>query len=126
MFVEGTRHRSGVSLYGRAEAVQVESDVLATGLLPEHGATHNATVGAITLGAVRDVLKWRGTEGGLGAQVTFHATPESLRATHGDDPVSFQIFFRLRPPAGAMGRMWNMRMSQPMAGHDMAGMSGTK
>jgi hypothetical protein len=25
------------------------------------------------------------------------------------------VFFRLRPPAGAMGRMWNMRMSQPMA-----------
>jgi hypothetical protein len=27
------------------------------------------------------------------------------------------VFFRLRPPAGSMGRMWNMRMSQPMAGH---------
>jgi hypothetical protein len=35
-------------------------------------------------------------------------------------PVSFHVFFRLRPPAGAMGRMWNMRMSQPMAGHNMA------
>jgi hypothetical protein len=126
VFVEGTRHRSGVSLYGRAEAVQVESDVLGAGLVTEHGAANNATVGAITLGAVRDILKWRGMEGGLGAQVTFHATPESLRATHGDDPVSFQIFFRVRPPAGVMGRMWNMRMSQPMARHDMAGMSGMK
>ena len=27
---------------------------------------------------------------------------------------------RLRPPAGSMGRMWNMRMSQPMAGHQMS------
>jgi hypothetical protein len=29
---------------------------------------------------------------------------------------------RLRPPAGAMVRMWNMRMSQPVPGHVMAGM----
>jgi hypothetical protein len=26
----------------------------------------------------------------------------------------------LRPPVGSMGRMWNMRMSQPMAGHTMS------
>jgi hypothetical protein len=125
-FAEGTRRRSGLALYGRAELLQVESEVLRTGLLPEHGAANNARVGALTVGALRDVVKWRGSEGGLGAQVTFYATPEALRATHGDHPVSFQIFFRIRPPAGAMGRMWNMRMSQPMAGHDMAGMSGMK
>jgi len=123
-FVEGTRRRSGLSLYGRAELVQVESELLRTGLLPGDGAGNNATVGALSVGAVRDVLKWRGAEGGFGAQVTFYATPESLRPTHGDHPVSFQVFFRLRPPAGAMGRMWNMRMSQPMAGHDMSGMAG--
>jgi hypothetical protein len=45
--------------------------------------------------------------------------PETLKSTHGSHPVSFQIFFQLRPPA-PMGRMWNMRMSQPMAGHEMA------
>ena len=28
-----------------------------------------------------------------------------------------EIFFRLRTPAGAMGRMWDMRMSRPMSGH---------
>ena len=53
--------------------------------------------------------------------MTFYAVPPALKATHGDHPVSFQIFFRLRPPVGAMGRMWNMRMSQPMAGHQMDG-----
>jgi hypothetical protein len=124
-FVEGTRRRSALSLYGRAEVVQVESALLRTGLIPpDHAAGNNATVGALTAGAVRDLVKWHGAEGGLGAQVTFYATPESLRATHGDHPVSFQIFFRLRPPVGAMGRMWNMRMSQPMAGHGMSGMVG--
>lgn len=122
--VEGTRRRSGLSLYGRAEVVQVESELLRTGLLPEHGGGNNATVGAFTAGGVRDLVKWRGTEGGLGAQVTFYATPDSLKSTYGDHPVSFQVFFRFRLPAGAMGRMWNMRMSQPMSGHNMAGMAG--
>ena len=124
VFIEGTRRRARLSLYGRGELVQVESELLRTDLVPAHGADNNATVGALTVGAVRDVLKWRGAEGGLGAQFTFYATPESLRVTHGDHPVSLQIFFRLRPPAGAMGRMWNMRMSQPTAGHDMSGMTG--
>ncbi len=122
--VEGTRRRSGLSVYGRAEVLQVESELLRTGLAPEPGASNNAIVGALTAGAVRDVLTWHGAEGGFGAQVTLHATPESLRASYGDHPVSFQIFFRLRPPAGAMGRMWNMRMSQPMSGRDMTAMSG--
>ena len=50
--------------------------------------------------------------------MTFHAVPDRLTSTHGDHPVSFQLFFRLRPPATeGMGRMWNMRMSQPMSGH---------
>ena len=28
-------------------------------------------------------------------------------------PVSFHVFVRVRPPAGHMGRMWNMRMARP-------------
>lgn len=55
---------------------------------------------------------------GLGERSRFYAVPDLLTATHGAHPVSFQLFFRLRPPAsGGMGRMWNMRMSQPMGGH---------
>ena len=74
---------------------------------------------AFTLGAVRDLLSWRGFEGGLGADVTFYRVPNSLQPTYSAHPVSFHVFFRVRPPAGSMGRMWNMRMSQPMAGHHM-------
>jgi hypothetical protein len=47
----------------------------------------------------------------------FHVTPDALQETHGDYPVSFQAFLRLRLPTGGMGRMWNMRMS---SGHRMA------
>ena len=40
---------------------------------------------------------------------------------YGSRPASFHVFLRLRPPA-SKGRMWNMRMSQPMLGHEMGGM----
>jgi hypothetical protein len=53
---------------------------------------------------------------------TFDSThiPSALKSAYSPHPVSFHVFFRLRPPAGSMGRMWNMRMSQPMAGQGMA------
>lgn len=54
--------------------------------------------------------------GGVGADISFYRTPDPLQSAYGGHPVSFHLFFRWRPPAGAMGPMWNMRMSQPMAG----------
>jgi hypothetical protein len=74
---------------------------------------------AFTLGRVRDVFSLRGFEGGIGVDVSIYGVPSALQPTYASHPVSFHVFFRLRPPAGAMGRMWNMRMSQPMAGHRM-------
>ena len=76
---------------------------------------------ALTAGVVRDVLKVSGFEGGFGADVTWYGAPDSLSAAYGTRPFGFHVFFRLRPPAGAMGRMLNMRMSQPMSGHDIEG-----
>jgi hypothetical protein len=116
--VEGTRRRDKNALYGRFEAVQVE-----TALLDVHdvsaatAAAIASPVLALTLGGVRDLFAWRGFEGGVGGDVTFYGVPEALRPAYTSHPVSFHLFFRLRPPAGAMGRMWNMRMSQPMGGH---------
>jgi hypothetical protein len=45
--------------------------------------------------------------------VIFYAVSDPLTIAHGGHPISFQLFFRLRPPAKA-GRMWNMRMAEPM------------
>jgi hypothetical protein len=119
-FLEGARHADSNTLYGRFEAVQVETALLQTGNVVESPfADVKDTVLALTLGGVRDVLSWRSFEGGFGADVTFYGVPDSLKPMYSDHPVSFHVFFRLRPPAGAMGRMWNMRMSQPMAGHSM-------
>ena len=120
-FIEGARHADSNTFYGRFEAVQAETALLQTGEVVESPlADVKDTVLALTLGGVRDVWSWRGFEGGFGADVTFYGVPDSLKPMYSDHPVSFHVFFRLRPPAGSMGRMWNMRMSQPMAGHGMS------
>ncbi len=139
VFGEVTRRVGSSSFFGRVEVRQSETAVLVTGRSPRATTTAGVTipptcpslvhcveidplrrdaVGAITLGGVRDVFTTRGFEGGLGAAVTLYAVPDVLTATHGTHPVSFQVFFRLRPPADKMGRMWNMRMSQPTQGHE--------
>jgi hypothetical protein len=143
VFAEGTRHFGANSIYGRFEVHQAESTVLATRATPDQVLASGITlprtcpsvvhcitlenlqrvdaVLALTVGGVRDVLSWRGFEGGIGGALTGYGVPDVLKVTHGAHPVSFQVFFRLRPPAGPMGRMWNMRMSQPMK--PMSGMS---
>jgi len=121
VFVEGARHADGNTLYGRFEAVQVETSLLQTDTVVEGPAADlKNPVFAFTVGGVRDIGAWRGFEGGVGADVSVYGVPDALQSLYSAHPVSFHLFFRLRPPAGSMGRMWNMRMSQPMAGHNMA------
>ena len=120
-FIEGARHADLNTFYSRFEAVQVETVLLETGEIVEGPlANLKNTVLAFTVGGVHDVWTWRGFEGGFGGDVTFYGVPEILQPMYSNHPVSFHVFFRVRPPAGSMGRMWNMRMSQPMAGHPMA------
>lgn len=60
-------------------------------------------VGAYTFGGVRDLVHDRRLQVGLGAAVTFYSKPASLDAAYGGNPVSFQLFLRVRPglmPAG--------------------------
>jgi hypothetical protein len=122
VFGEVTRRENGLSVFGRAEAVQVETALLLTDVVPTSPAQEalKDTVGAFTLGAAHDLARWRGFETNIGGAVTFYALPTVLGDTHGPHPVSFQLFFTVRPPVSGMGRMWNMRMSQPMAGHNMS------
>jgi hypothetical protein len=123
LFAEAARQTDVHTFYGRLETVQVETVVLQTGLVAEGAAAAaRNTVGALTLGAVRNVFAWHGFDGGLGADITLYAVPKPLQPSYSQHPVSFHVFFRVRPPVGPMGRMWNMRMSQPMAGHAMGGM----
>ena len=126
--LEATHHWRRTSIFTRAEVVDVEtSKLLGDSTVSEHDESRTDRVGALMLGAVLDLVTWRGFAGGIGAAVTAYDVPGAFKTTHGSRPVSYQVFFRLRPPAGSMGRMWNMRMSQPMkpaaadphAGHQM-------
>jgi len=127
--VEATHAFGANSLYGRLESRQVETDVLRFGRhtfittpkrlahehVPESGEGRDV-VSALTLGASRTVARPRGWDLGAGADVTFYGVPSALRPYYGDSPVSFHVFFRIRPP-GPMGgmpgmlRMMNMTMT---------------
>ncbi|HLA63644.1 MAG TPA: hypothetical protein VK610_04405, partial [Rhodothermales bacterium] len=54
-------------------------------------------VGALTLGAARDVLATRGLLATLGAQATLYVVPERLRPLYGAQPVALQVYLRLTP-----------------------------
>jgi hypothetical protein len=114
VLVEGARQKGRSAFYGRFEVLQVETSLLLTGEVPGHEPAQDP-LAALTLGAARSLLRVHGFDGAIGTDVTFYAPASALRPTYSSSPVSFHVFFRLRPPAGAMGRMWNMRMSQPMA-----------
>jgi len=113
-FAEGTRHFGVTSMFARAELVQVETELLLHGQPDSAATVTRNTVGAFTVGGVRDLWAPRGFEAGIGRDVTFYAVPDNLKATYGWRPMSFQVFVRVRPPSGPMGRIWNMRMSAPM------------
>ena len=61
-------------------------------------ATHPAyRIGAYTFGGVRDLVQTHAWQFGLGADVTFYSKPAVLDSSYGMNPVSFQIFLRVRP-----------------------------
>jgi hypothetical protein len=113
--VEAARLKGPNAFYGRFELLQVETSLLLTGEVPTHDAVQDP-LAALTLGGTRRILRVAGFDGAIGADVTFYAPPTALKPAYSSSPVSFHVFLSLRPPTGAMGRMWNMRMSQPMSG----------
>jgi hypothetical protein len=115
LIVEAAHRRGQNSGYLRFESLQVETVLLEADVIPTGALANDANVvNALTLGAVHDVGTLHGFESGIGADVTFYRVPDVLQAAYGAHPVSVHVFFRLRPPAGSMGRMLNMRMAGPM------------
>lgn len=121
---EATHVMGRNTLFGRAEVVQVETDVLRFGTHIDAAFSKGSSNGfddlgridvvkALTLGGVRRLREWRGWDLGAGGDVTFYGVPEILEPTHGARPVSFHLFFRIRPPA-PMGRMHDMTMTKGM------------
>jgi len=98
LFAEAARQRGSNTIYGRFESVEIEL------ISPDR------PVAAFTIGGVRDLFRRAGFEGGIGADLTLYGVPDALADAYSRRPVSFHLFVRLRPPAGAMGRMLNMRL----------------
>tara|TARA_B100000949_G_scaffold227977_1_gene234932 strand:+ start:206 stop:1339 length:1134 start_codon:yes stop_codon:yes gene_type:complete len=114
-FVEATRRFSPYVVYSRFEAVDVETELLLkTKTHIDNGHAEPSTVGALTIGTMRDLPHLRRFELAIGGDVTIHKVPDQLVTIYGARPVSFKIFFRLRPPVSPMGRMRNGTMMQPM------------
>jgi hypothetical protein len=84
VFIEGARHTGPNTMFGRIEITQLDH------------AIADVTVGAFTVGGVRDILSRHGFESGVGAGVTVYGTSSLLNPSYGSFPVSFQVFFRLR------------------------------
>jgi hypothetical protein len=120
VLVEGTHRVGRTAVFGRAEYRTVETEIL---LLPQvvhrpHPGELVDPITALTAGVVRDVADVRGTSIGVGADATVFRVPELLTFTHGERPLSFHVFVRIRPPSRG-GRMWNMTMGDGMHGAEM-------
>ena len=98
VFGEYTRQLASTALSAGAELVETEA--------------WTGHVGSLTGGVMREVFNGLRLEALVGVNVTVYAVPEAVRPAYGR-PVSFQLFLRIRPRPGHMGRMWNMRMAKP-------------
>jgi hypothetical protein len=70
-------------------------------LFPQATILSTYRIGAYTFGGLRDLIANKTWQMGLGADVTFYSKPETLNAAYGNQPVSFQIFLRLRPASAS-------------------------
>jgi len=66
-------------------------------LFPADPSSPSFRIGAYTFGGDRDLIQNRLWRLALGADVTFYSKPAALNVSYGANPVSFQIFLRVRP-----------------------------
>src|SRR5712692_5295840 len=69
-------------------------------LFPDDPSHPSFRIGAYTLGGARDLVQNRLWQLALGADVTFYSKPSALNSAYGDNPVSLQVFVRVRPGSG--------------------------
>jgi len=66
-------------------------------LFPDNPSFPSFRIGAYTFGGARDLVQSRLWQLALGADFTFYSKPATLDSAYGRNPVSFQIFLRVRP-----------------------------
>jgi hypothetical protein len=107
--VETNYQRGRDTIYARFEHVEKPGHEL---VLAQADQATIFPINAYTVGYVRDLSHGNGIDLGLGGQVTINSMPDRLERYYGDNiPLSFQVFFRVRPS----------RMSDQ--GMDMGGMA---
>jgi hypothetical protein len=68
-------------------------------------ATHPTyRISASTFGGVRDLVQSHDWQLGLGADITLYSKPSAVDVAYGQNPVSFQIFLRVRPASNEHSR----------------------
>lgn len=83
------------AVFGRVERVQKNSHEL---VLPPPHPEGNFWVGAYSVGYLRDVIKNKGLDVGVGALATFNTNPASISPFYGGTKHGgWQIFIRIRP-----------------------------
>jgi hypothetical protein len=86
-------------VYTRLELVDkdellTDADRTALGITEHHPSFR---IGAYTFGGVRDVWTTDKVQLGIGSDLTFYSTPSILDPLYGKNPVSWKLFFRVRP-----------------------------
>jgi hypothetical protein len=108
---EGTRNLNGYTfestvnfldnnyLYTRMELVDKDellraSDRASLGITDAHPGFR---IGAYTFGGARDILDTKKLSLAVGSDLTFYSKPSILDPLYGNNPVSWKLFFRIRP-----------------------------
>ena len=78
------------------------ADRISLGITDDHPSFR---IGAYTFGGARDIWNTDKTSLAIGSDLTFYSTPSLLDPIYGSTPVSWKLFFRLRPAQMDMGAM---------------------
>ena len=73
-------------------------------LFPGTPSLPDFRIGAYTFGGARDLVQSQLWQLALGADLTFYSKPSALDPAYGGNPVSFQVFLRVRPGLNHHGR----------------------
>lgn len=93
--VESTLNfKSRNHVYTRMELVDKDE------LFPQAPVHPAYRIGGYTFGGVRDLVRSRAWQLGVGADFTLYSKPAVLDSSYGANPVSFRVFLRLRPSSG--------------------------
>jgi len=71
-----------------------DSDRALLGIMQDHPSFR---IGGYTFGGVRDLWTTDKVQFGIGSDLTFYSTPSILDRIYGSNPVSWKLFFRVRP-----------------------------